>query len=586
MDVWNSDTDYHTTPETGYKSVPMYWSSLGYGVYLHNWQPSTFNLGGTDAGKIQITASGGEMDFYLFGGPTFADIAGQYTALTGRPAMLPKWALGYHQGGAGNDPTLNWASGVASQMRQNQLPLDAVYYDDWDASYFTPAAVGSLKDQYHIQITAGLGMPYSAAGSDLWNALAQLSPKGMLCDAEGTPLQYCANGFENPVTDFDFFNSAACDEIFNQIWKGPLDAGVWNGMSDFGELDYVPNPTQAFFPSFQNPARSAYELHNLYGLQYFMSMTQRAADYKDSRLIGMTRPGTAGSQRYGWTWTGDSDTSYNGVNGFQAHLRGVLNLTMSGFSNVGFDIGGWDGVSDDALFARWFQAGMFNPYAAVMDVCRDALELRYSLLPYTYSLMYQAHQTGVPIQRALAFETNCESGTEDLWDEFFYGPSLLAAPVVRDSTVKNVYLPSGTWIDYWDGKAAYSGRRRNSPKPDSRPASPLPAGQCPGQELLRHHRPPLLPLHGRGQPGRYNLDPHRPKGQRRPVHCSGRPVRPGRDRPVPSRHCGGKQLLLGKLRPHQRPSGHWPACRIISQKKGDLTYEPSAPDRRKSALPL
>lgn len=475
MDVWNSDTDYHTTPETGYKSVPMYWSSLGYGVYLHNWQPSTFNLGGTDAGKIQITASGGEMDFYLFGGPTFADIAGQYTALTGRPAMLPKWALGYHQGGAGNDPTLNWASGVASQMRQNQLPLDAVYYDDWDASYFTPAAVGSLKDQYHIQITAGLGMPYSAAGSDLWNALAQLSPKGMLCDADGTPLQYCANGFENPVTDFDFFNSAACDEIFNQVWKGPLDAGVWNGMSDFGELDYVPNPTQAFFPSFQNPARSAYELHNLYGLQYFMSMTQRAADYKDSRLIGMTRPGTAGSQRYGWTWTGDSDTNYDGVNGFQAHLRGVLNLTMSGFSNVGFDIGGWDGVSDDALFARWFQAGMFNPYAAahgcgdhtiygahaaVMDVCRDALELRYSLLPYTYSLMYQAHQTGVPIQRTLAFETNCESGTEDLWDEFFYGPSLLAAPVVRDSTVKNVYLPSGTWIDYWDGKTAYSGRRR------------------------------------------------------------------------------------------------------------------------------
>lgn len=200
----------------------MYWSSLGHGVYLHNWQPSTFNSGGTDAGKIQITASSGEMDFYLFGGPTFADIAGQYTALTGRPAMLPKWALGYHQGGAGNDPTLNWASGVASQMRQNQLPLDAVYYDDWDASYFTPAAVGSLKDQYHIQITAGLGMPYSAAGSDLWNALAQLSPKGMLCDAEGTPLQYCANGFENPVTVSDGTDTASCvnDLDADSFWDG------------------------------------------------------------------------------------------------------------------------------------------------------------------------------------------------------------------------------------------------------------------------------------------------------------------------------------------------------------------------------
>ena len=121
-------------------------------------------------------------------------------------------------------------------------------------------------------------------------------------------------------------------------------------------------------------------------------------------MIGYCRPGTAGSQRYGWTSTGDSLPTFAGL---QTHTRGVLNLSMSGYSAIGYDIGGWGGVAADDVYARWFEAGMFNPFAwahgegdhncyirprEIIEICRTSLQNRYRLLPYIYSLNYQSSQ--------------------------------------------------------------------------------------------------------------------------------------------------------------------------------------------------
>ena len=110
----------------------MYWSSRGYGVYLHNWWRSRFGMGQFNSGRVEISADGGEMDFYIFYGPSLKQIVNRYTELTGRPALLPKWVFGYHQGGAGNDQTSEWASNIAKNMRKNRLPMDVIYYDDVD----------------------------------------------------------------------------------------------------------------------------------------------------------------------------------------------------------------------------------------------------------------------------------------------------------------------------------------------------------------------------------------------------------------------------------------------------------------------
>jgi alpha-glucosidase len=476
MDIWNVDTDYQdqTTGLMGYKSIPMYWSSSGYGIYLHNWWRSKFDMGQFNTGRITVSADGGEMDFYLFYGPSFKQIVNRYTQLTGRPALLPKWTFGYHQGGAANDRSSQWATNIASNMRNHHLPIDAIYYDDVNPATFTRAFVESMWNDYHVRITAGFGMPWAYEKSAQWAALDKLSPKGMIVDEGGKAALHNGNGIGRTFSEIDFFNPAASDVTFDTIWAGPLQSGVWNGMLDFGELDYVPDPANTFFPYFANPRRSVEEMHNIYALAYFQQLMNRAANYEGgvktkSRMIGYCRPGSAGSQRYGWTSTGDSEPTFAGL---QTHTKGVLNLVMSGYSDVGYDIGGWMGVAPDDVYARWFEAGMFIPFAwahgegdhapyirprDITRVCRTALERRYQLLPYIYSLNFESSQNGCPMMRTLPFETDCEAGTENISDEWLLGPFILVAPVLDGHSSRNVFLPSGQWIDYADGKTLFRG---------------------------------------------------------------------------------------------------------------------------------
>lgn len=479
MDIWNVDTDYQdqATGLMGYKSIAMYWSSGGYGIYLHNWWRSKFDMGQFNSHRVEISADGGEMDFYIFYGPSFKQIVNRYTELTGRPALLPKWAFGFHQGGAGNDRTSQWAANIASNMRKNRLPIDVIYYDDVDPATFTKTFAQDMWNQYHVKITAGYGMPWAYEGSPLWNDLDHLTPKGLIADEEGRSLLHQGNGMKKAFSEIDYFNPRASDTTFLAIWAGPLQNGVWNGMLDFGELDFVPDPENTFFPYFTNPKRSTEEMHNIYALAYFTQMMTRAANYAagvktKSRMIGYCRPGTAGSQRYGWTSTGDSQPTFAGL---QTHTKGVLNLAMSGYSAVGYDIGGWMGVPPDDVYARWFEAGMFNPFAwahgegdhtcyirprEIIRICRAALERRYRLLPYIYSINFESSQSGTPMIRTLPFETEGEEGTENINDEWFLGPYILVAPILDAQSSRNVFLPSGEWFDYDDGKTIYEGGKK------------------------------------------------------------------------------------------------------------------------------
>ena len=498
----NSDSNFHwgANENTGYKIIPMYWSSGGYGVFLNNWWPGAFDIGftggvtrestamptfpaysvpaGLGADITRIYATGGEIDLYIFGGPDFTDIVYNYTRLTGRPAMLPRWFFGFHQGGAMNRTSQAHAIEIARNMRAANLPIDAIYYDDFWPGIFTPDFICRMQNQYNIQITIGMGMPYDMQGTPVWNGLNSLEPRGLIVGLDGEPLLYDPNFYGGVLrTEFDFFSDAASDVVFDEIWRDLLLAGAWNGMLDFGEMDFVPNQREAFFPSFGAPsssgARTVFEMANVNSLVYFEQLVTRAAALSNSRYVGMPRAGWAGTQRYGWTFTGDNRAEWSNWNGFPHNLRSVLNMTMSGFSNVGIGgIGGWtEQVPNDQLFIRWMQAEMWLPYAAshgigtktiydrpgVVDIARDSLNRRYELLPYYYSLMLHAHLTGTPIVRTLAFETNAAPGTENISDQFFVGPFIMVAPVVTQQFARPVFLPEGIWISGNDVTQIFEG---------------------------------------------------------------------------------------------------------------------------------
>jgi len=462
VDAWAS------TGNDSYKNIPFYMSSAGYGLFFNNYHQIAVD-GGAGAGTaaedwLTLAAEGGPVDFYYFFGPDYQRILGAYTRLTGRPAMLPLWVLGYHQGRASYDGDQGLA--VAREFRARRLPLDAIFYDDWEQEEDPQGMVAELAQKYHTRLTVGCGMPSITPDEDGYRELQQ---RGLLLqDQRGRTVTYFNSEVDEPSSDIDYFAPAASDYIFEHKWQPILAAGAYCGMVDFGELTYVPDQGGTFWPSRRE---SVQDTRNLYGLVYPLSLISRAAQWSQGREIGLFRPGFAGSQRFGWTWTADSRASYAD---FRAHTRALLNLANSGFSNTGYDIGGWHERGPDELYGRWFAAGVFNPFAwshgqgehepyvhgpEVEQLARQALDQRYQLIPYYYSLMRAAHDSGIPILRPLMMEYPHDPEAALIDDEYLIGPSLLLAPIF-ETPEREVYLPAGRWLNYWNPDEVIEGPTR------------------------------------------------------------------------------------------------------------------------------
>jgi alpha-glucosidase (family GH31 glycosyl hydrolase) len=183
----------------------------------------------------------------------------------------------------------------------------------------------------------------------------------------------------------------------------------------------------------------------------------------------LCRSGAAGMQRLGaGTWSGDINTTFTT---FEGQLLLGLGLAMSGVPYFGTDIGGfYPNRLDGELYTRWFQFGAFSPIfrahgwvwrehlpwahgPEVEAICRRYLELRMRLLPYIYTLAWQAHTRGMPLMRPLALAYPDDPNVWELGSQYLFGPDLLVAPVTRaGATHWPVYLPAGTWYDFWTGQ--------------------------------------------------------------------------------------------------------------------------------------
>src|SRR4051812_16651424 len=461
IEMLNYDA-YASDSNKSYKSIPFYMSSAGYGLFFHNYDRSVFDIG-SGSSKLTVRSAGGLMDFYVFVG-NFKDVLAQYTDLTGRPAMLPRWAFGYHQGKASYDD--DEAFTVAREMRRRKLPFDTIYYDDWVDEAITKRFVTSLWNRHHVRLTMGFGMPMfgSFEGVDDSAFLKQLAARGhLMVDQQKRPVigpdeHVDDTGQNSEVGYLDFFSPRAVDYLFASKWEKALRNGVILGMVDFGELDRIADTQNKFWPSI---GLSVAQTRNLFSLVYPLSVVTGVTERTGGRSTGMVRPGFAGTQRLGWTTTGDSYPSYEQ---FRVHTRAMINLSLSGFSNVGQDIGGWTLKGDDVLYARWFAAGTFFPFMwshgqgdhepyshgpIIEKAARSFLNLRYRLVPYMYLLHQAAHRTGFPVLRALALQEQSDPAVSRIDDHFFVGDNLLVAPIFNDKGDRKLSLPAGKWYDFF-----------------------------------------------------------------------------------------------------------------------------------------
>lgn len=476
-----------------YQAIPIYLAlrpGLAYGVFFNNTWRSVFDVGAGTPGQLSLHAEGGELDYYLAFGPTPAEVAAAWAQLLGAMPMPPRWALGHHQSRWGYT-TAEEFRGLAREFRQRALPCDVLHFDiDYMRGYrvFTwhperfPDPAGLLDELRAAGFRAVCIIdPGVKADPDYGVYADGLARDYFIRDADGAVVHGFVWPDDSVFADFMRPEVRAWWGEWQKALTGPGVSGVWNDMNEpvifdrpfsqgGGGAGTLPLTAR------QGPAEEATthaEVHNLYGLNMARASYEGLrAQLGGERPFVLTRSGYAGIQRWSACWMGDNSSWWDHL---EQALPQLCNMGLSGVPFVGVDIGGFGDNATGELLARWVQIGALLPFCRnhaalgtapqepwrfgprVEAIYRAALEMRYRLLPYLYTLFWEAAQTGAPVLRPLLYHFPEDAHTHDCHDEVMLGPSLLAAPIVRPGqTHRAVYLPAGEWYD-WHTGARFTG---------------------------------------------------------------------------------------------------------------------------------
>ena len=491
--MWNSDKPcYSPVEDPLYKSIPFFLSSYRYGIFFDNTYKSEFKFGTESNDYFSFEAPGGEMIYYFIYGNDYKEIIQQYTQLTGKPIMPPKWALGFSQS-RGQYTNEALARQMAAEFRKRQIPCDIIYQDigwveglqdfEWRKDRYTdPKGMLRHLDSLGYKMIVSQDPVISQKNSKQWR--------------EADSLQYfttdvrTGKSYDMPwpwggncgVVDF---TKPGVADWWGTYQQKPLNDGVRGFWTDMGEPAWSnEEATERLFMKHHLGLHK--EIHNVYGLTWDKVVKEQFEKHNpNKRVFQMTRAAYAGLQRYTFGWSGDAGNGNDVLEGW-GQLANQIPLSLSaGMGGIPFwatDISGYCGDIKDhkamaELYTRWMQFGVFNPLSrahhegnnaaepwmfgeAAEAACRSAIQLKYKLFPYIYTYAREAHDTGLPLMRALFLEYPNDEQTFNENGAFLFGKELFVAPVVKKgATTKQVYLPEGEWIDFNDGKTVYEGEQ-------------------------------------------------------------------------------------------------------------------------------
>ena len=462
--------------EANYCPVPFFMSTRGYGIFLHNAYPTEWNMGTDSPDQYSFGAAGGEMDYYFFYGPSFATILQHYTALTGRPPLMPLFALGLqvgtYAGGTWGFEQLTsdaYVIALARRLRALGIPVDILHLDsvwrifgeggkgatsfEWRETFKDPQAMFDTLYALHYKMV-GLHLRPRFDNGKHFRLLDTARQLGYTYPEKGSPGEFV-----------NYFDPKAVDWWWEHGVKKLADIGAKFLKTDEGSaFGALANESDKVGPTGKDIAK----LHNLFPLAYAKAAYEKFRQYNGIRGMNNTREGYAGIQRYPFIFAGDwpSEWQY-----FAPVIKAGLNIGVSGVGNWTHCMGGFEHVADTELYVRWCQFGFFSPISHLFgmehpnykepwrygdEALRIFLKydsLRYRLLPYLYAASWRMHQTGMPLMRALVLEYQDDENVYNIGDQYLLGSSLMVCPVTtKGAQTRTVYLPKGDWYDYWTGQ--------------------------------------------------------------------------------------------------------------------------------------
>lgn len=475
-----------------YVNIPFWLGLRGsraYGLLLDSVWQGALDAGAMSPERLTFGAAGGDLTYYVFAGPTPAAVLARYADLTGHMPLPPRWALGYQQSRWSYYPE-DYVRAVAREFRARRIPCDVLYLDieymdgyrdfTWDPRRFPDPArlLADLRAEgFKVVPIVDAGVKVDPTDPTYADGLARDAfcryPNGALYRGRVWPGE-CV---------FPDVSQEHVRAWWGERHRALTDAGVAGIWDDMNEPSLVASvtPTRTVGKATiapdvvhrgggaDGPTIPHAAFHNAYGQQIAAASRAGLEHLRPGeRPFVLTRAGTAGIQRSAAVWTGDNS-------GIWPHLalalRMCLGLGLSGVPFCGADVGGFWGDTSGELLARWTQLGAVLPFfrnhsardthaqepwafgQPVEAICRAAIELRYRLLPYLYTLFERAAAEGAPIARALAYASPADPAAAALDDELLLGDALLAAPVLTEHTDERaVYFPTGNWVDWWTGE--------------------------------------------------------------------------------------------------------------------------------------
>ncbi|HUH27653.1 TIM-barrel domain-containing protein [Gelidibacter sp.] len=460
---------YETHSELMNYTMPIMMSSNQYMIHFDNAPIGFLDLDSKKDNTLTYETISGRKTYQVIVGDSWTDLIDNYTDLTGKQPLPPRWALGNFSSRFGYHSQKEVVATV-QKFRDEQIPLDAVIIDIFWFGKDIQGHMGNLeflKDSFPnpTQMIKDLKSdnintilvtePFILTTSKRWQEV--VDKEVMAKDSVGNPY----------IFDFYFGNTGLID-IYNpkgkawfwDIYKNLADMGVTGVWGDLGEPEVHPE-------KLLHATGTADEVHNIYGHDWAGLIAEGyKADFPNERPFILMRAGFSGSQRFGMIpWSGDVNRTWGGL---QSQPEIALQMGMQGLGYMHSDLGGFAGDNQDAeLYTRWLQYGVFQPIyrphaqeevpaepvfwdSKTMALAKKSIILRYKLLPYNYNLSFENHKKGTPLMRPLFFEDDSEALKTEA-SEYFWGDDFLIAPILNSQvTEKEIYFPkNGNWFDFY-----------------------------------------------------------------------------------------------------------------------------------------
>ncbi|WP_298892802.1 TIM-barrel domain-containing protein [uncultured Psychroserpens sp.] len=472
---------YETRSELMNYTLPIVISSNKYMVHFDNAPIGFLDLDSKRDNTLTYETISGRKTYQVIVGESWYDIVDNYTNLTGKQPMLPRWALGNFSSRFGYHSQKEVIETI-DKFKEENIPVDAIILDLYWFGKEIKGTMGNLafdRDSFpnpkqmvddlkarNVE-TILITEPFILTTSNRWD---EAVTKDILAkDSIGHPATY--NFYFGNTGIIDIYSSKG-NAWFKNIYKDLSRLGVNGFWGDLGEPEVHPGWVQ-------HATGTADEVHNIYGHDWAKLVYESSLEANpDKRPFILMRAGYSGSQRYGMVpWSGDVNRTWGGL---QSQPEIALQMGMQGLAYMHSDLGGFAGANlDDELYVRWLQYGVFQPIyrphaqeevasepvfrsEKVKVLAKEAIELRYKMLPYNYNLMYENHQTGAPLMRPLFFE---EPNNLDLFtysDAYLWGNDMLVAPILKaGQKEKEVYFPKHTtWFDFYTDEKFEGGQTK------------------------------------------------------------------------------------------------------------------------------